>query len=153
MNGTRTMAEAARRPIEILLVEDNAGDARLAREAWREARVANHLTWVPDGAEALAYLRREREYAGASRPDLILLDLNIPCRDGREVLTEIKADAGLKRIPVVVLTTSQAEEDIRQAYRLCANCYISKPVDLDQFIQIVRTIEDFWLTVVTLPKD
>lgn len=139
-------------PIEILLVEDNAGDARLAQEALREAQVNNRLTWLADGAEALAFLRRERRYAEAPRPDLILLDLNIPRKDGREVLAAIKADAGLRRIPVLVLTTSQAQEDIRHAYRLNANSYISKPVDLDQFIAAVRAIEEFWLHTVSLPK-
>ncbi len=139
-------------PIEILLIEDNAGDARLAQEALREAQVSNRLTWLADGAEALAFLRRERRYAGAPRPDLILLDLNIPRKDGREVLAAIKSDTALRRIPVLVLTTSQAQEDIRHAYRLNANSYISKPVDLDQFIAAVRAIEEFWLHTVTLPK-
>lgn len=139
--------------IEILLVEDNAGDARLAREALREARVRNHLSWVSDGVEALAFLRREGKYAQAPRPDLILLDLNLPRKGGREVLSEIKADDALKRIPVVVLTTSQAEEDIARAYQLSANCYIAKPVDLDQFMRVVRNIEDFWLTIVRLPAE
>lgn len=139
--------------IEILLVEDNAGDARLAREALREARVRNHLSWVSDGVEAVAFLRREGKYAQAPRPDLILLDLNLPRKGGREVLSEIKADDALKRIPVVVLTTSQAEEDIARAYQLSANCYISKPVDLDQFMRVVKNIEDFWLTIVRLPAE
>ena len=139
-------------PIEILLIEDNAGDARLAQEALREARVRNHLTWLPDGVEALAYLRGDGRYAGARRPDLILLDLNIPRKDGREVLAAIKGDVQLRRIPVVILTTSQAQEDIQHAYQHSANGYISKPVDLDQFIAVVRAIEDFWLTTVTLPK-
>lgn len=141
------------KPIEILLIEDNAGDARLAKEALRDSKVANNLSWVPDGVEAMAYLRRENQYGEAPRPDLILLDLNLPRRDGREVLSAIKADERLKRIPVVILTTSQAEEDILKAYHLNANCYISKPVDLDQFIKVVRTIEDFWLTIVKLPSD
>lgn len=140
------------RPIEILLVEDNAGDARLAREALREARVSNRLTWLVDGVEALAYLRQEHAYVGAPRPDLILLDLNIPRKDGREVLAAIKNDDRLRRIPVVVLTTSQAQEDIQQAYRLSANSYISKPVDLDHFIDVVRAIEEFWLKTATLPN-
>lgn len=139
--------------IEILLVEDNAGDARLAREAFRDAQVRNRLSWVSDGVEALAFLRREGKYAQAPRPDLILLDLNLPRKGGREVLTEIKADDRLQRIPVVVLTTSQAEEDIARAYQLNANCYIAKPVDLDQFMRVVKTIEDFWLTVVRLPGE
>lgn len=141
------------KPIEILLIEDNAGDARLAKEALRDSKVANNLSWVPDGVEAMAYLRRESQYDKAPRPDLILLDLNLPRRDGREVLSAIKADEKLKRIPVVILTTSQAEEDILRAYHLNANCYISKPVDLDHFIKVVRTIEDFWLTIVKLPAD
>ena len=141
------------KPIEILLIEDNAGDARLAREALRDGKVANNLSWVPDGVEALAFLRREGKHLSAPRPDLILLDLNLPRKDGREVLSEIKADDRLKRIPVVILTTSQAEEDILKAYHLNANCYISKPVDLDQFIKVVKCIEDFWLTIVKLPTE
>jgi len=141
------------KPIEILLVEDNAGDARLAREALREAKVRNNLTWLSDGEEALAFLRREGKYSHAPRPDLILLDLNLPRKDGREVLTEIKSDDNFKRIPVVILTTSQAEEDILKAYHLNANCYIPKPVDLDRFLTVVKTIEDFWLTIVKLPPE
>src|SRR5262245_29176387 len=141
------------RPIEILLVEDNSGDARLAMEALQEAQVDNNLSWVSDGVEALAFLRREEPHAQAPRPDVILLDLNLPRKDGREVLAEIKAHDSFKRIPVVVLTTSQAEEDILKAYHLNANCYISKPVDLDQFIRVVRAIESFWLTTVRLPKE
>lgn len=141
------------KPIEILLVEDNAGDARLAKEAIREAKVRNNLTWVPDGVEALAYLRKEGKYTTAKRPDLILMDLNLPRKDGRELLAEIKADESLRRIPVVVLTTSQAEDDIQKAYHLYANCYISKPVDLDQFLKVVKSIEDFWLTIVKLPSE
>jgi len=143
----------AGRAIEIFLVEDNPGDARLAVEALREAKVKNHLNWVADGVEALAYLRREGKFANAVRPDLILLDLNLPRKDGREVLSEIKADEKLKRIPVVILTTSQAEEDILKAYHLSANCYITKPVDLEQFIKVVKSIEEFWLTIVKLPTD
>jgi len=141
------------KPIEILLIEDNAGDARLAREALRDAKVRNNLSWVSDGVEALAFLRHQGKYTQSPRPDLILLDLNLPRKDGREVLTEIKADEKLKRIPVVILTTSQAEEDILKAYHLNANCYISKPVDLDQFMKVVKTIEDFWLTIVRLPGE
>ena len=141
------------KPIEILLVEDNAGDARLAREALRDAKVRNNLTWLSDGEEALAFLRRQGKYSHAPRPDLILLDLNLPRKDGREVLTEIKADDNFKRIPVVILTTSQAEEDILKAYHLNANCYIPKPVDLDRFLTVVKTIEDFWLTIVKLPPE
>ncbi len=139
------------KPIEILLVEDNPGDARLALEALREAKVFNRLTWVADGVEAMACLRRQGKYADAPRPDLVLLDLNLPRKDGREVLAEIKADDALKRIPVVVLTTSQAEEDILRAYHLNANCYITKPVDLEQFMKVVKSIKDFWLTIVKLP--
>ena len=139
------------KPIEILLVEDNAGDARLAKEALRDARVRNNLNWVADGVDAMSYLRREGPFNAAVRPDLILLDLNLPRKDGREVLSEIKTDLAFKNIPVVILTTSQAEEDIQRAYHLNANCYISKPVDLDHFMRVVRTIEDFWLTIVKLP--
>ena len=140
-------------PVQILLVEDNAGDARLTQEALKEGRVPSHLNHVPDGVEALAFLRREGKYAHSPRPDLILLDLNLPRKDGREVLAEIKQDQQLKRIPVVVLTTSQSDEDIGRAYHLCANCYISKPVDLNQFFHVIRSIEDFWLTIVRLPKE
>jgi two-component system, chemotaxis family, response regulator Rcp1 len=141
------------KPIEILLIEDNPGDARLAQEALRDARVRNHLHWVPDGVEALSFLRREAKYLSAPRPDLILLDLNLPRKDGREVLTEIKADDRFRRIPVVILTTSQAHDDIQRAYHLNANCYIAKPVDFDQFTRIMKTIEDFWLTIVKLPTE
>ena len=141
------------REIEILLVEDNPGDARLTLEALKEAKVRNRLSHVVNGVEALAFLRREGEYATAPRPDLILLDLNLPRKDGREVLSEIKSDDKLKRIPVVVLTTSEAEEDVLRVYNLNANCYVSKPVDLDQFIKVVRSIEDFWLTIVKLPTE
>ena len=137
---------------EILLVEDNPGDVRLTREALKEGKVLNHLNVVDDGVEALAFLRREDKYANAVRPDLILLDLNLPKKDGREVLAEIKADAGLKKIPVVILTTSAAEQDILKTYDLHANCYITKPVDLEQFIKIVRLIEDFWFTIARLPS-
>ena len=139
------------RPIEILLVEDNPGDVRLTVEALKEGKVRNNLSVAKDGVEALAFLRREGGFAGAARPDLILLDLNLPKKDGREVLAEIKDDAVLRRIPVVVLTTSKAEEDILRTYDLHANCYITKPVDLDQFIAVVRSIDDFWLSVVRLP--
>ena len=139
------------RPVEILLVEDSPGDVRLTIEALKDARMRNTLHSVSDGVEALAFLRREEPYADKPRPDLILLDLNMPRMDGREVLAEIKADPDLKKIPVVVLTTSQAEQDILQSYNLHANCYISKPVDLDQFIDVVRSIESFWLSIVKLP--
>lgn len=138
-------------PIEILLVEDNAGDIRLTREALAEAKVSNNLAVARDGVEALEYLRREGPHSAATRPDIILLDLNMPRMDGRELLSHIKADAHLAAIPVVVLTTSKAEEDIVRSYQLHANCYITKPVDLDQFLKVVRSIEDFWLTVVRLP--
>jgi len=139
------------RTIEILLVEDNPGDARLTLEAFKEARVLNNINLVEDGVEALAYLRREGRYSDARQPDLILLDLNLPRKDGREVLEEIKTDELLKKIPVVVLTTSAAEEDIARAYTRHANCYITKPVDLDQFLRVVHSIESFWLTLVKLP--
>ncbi|MGH7768460.1 MAG: response regulator [Candidatus Binatia bacterium] len=135
----------------ILLVEDNPGDVRLTREALKEGKILNDLSVVGDGVEALAFLRREGAYAEAERPDLILLDLNLPKKDGREVLEEIKGDGDLKKIPVVVLTTSAAERDILNAYDLHANCYITKPVDLGQFIKVVQLIEDFWLTIVKLP--
>jgi CheY-like chemotaxis protein len=138
-------------PIEILLVEDNPGDVRLTREALRDGKVRNNLKVARDGLEALAMLRREGDYAGMPRPDLILLDLNMPRMDGREVLMELKNDPELRVIPVVVLTTSKADEDILRTYELNANCYITKPVDLAQFIHVVRSIEDFWLTVVRLP--
>jgi CheY-like chemotaxis protein len=141
------------RPAEILLVEDNPGDVRLTIEALRESKVANNLNVARDGVEALAYLRREGAYAGAVRPDLILLDLNMPRKDGREVLAEIKAEPALRTIPVVVLTTSRAEQDVLRSYELQANCYITKPVDLEQFITVVKSIENFWLTIVTLPNE
>ncbi len=139
------------KPIEILLVEDNPGDVRLTIEALKEAKVINHLTVLKDGVEALAFLRRQAPYAAAPRPHLILLDLNLPKMDGREVLAAIKADDSVKHIPVVVLTTSQDEQDVLKSYNLHANCYISKPVDLDQFVRVVRSIEDFWLGIVVLP--
>ena len=141
------------RPVQILLVEDNPGDVRLTMEALKEAKVVNRLTVVKDGIEALSLLRREGPHADAVRPDLILLDLNLPRKDGREVLAEIKADDDLKRIPVVVLTTSQDEQDVLKTYNLYANCYITKPVDLDQFITVVKSIEDFWLGIVVLPQN
>jgi two-component system, chemotaxis family, response regulator Rcp1 len=142
---------AAGRPIEILMVEDNPGDVRLTMEALRESKVRNNLHVAGDGVEAMAVLRREGQHAGAVRPDLILLDLNLPRMDGREVLSAIKSDAKLKTIPVVVLTTSRAEQDVLRSYELQANCYITKPVDLEQFLTVVRSIEDFWFTIVTLP--
>ncbi len=140
------------KPVEILLVEDNPGDVRLTIEGLREGKVRNNLQIVEDGAEALAYLKREGKYKDAVRPDLILLDLNLPKKDGREVLSEIKADEDLRHIPVVVLTSSKAEQDILRAYSLHANCYITKPVDLDQFISVVESIEDFWFSIVKLPR-
>ncbi len=140
------------RPIEILLVEDNPGDVRLTMEGLNEGKVRNNLHVAKDGVEALAFLRHEAQHSDAVRPDLILLDLNLPRKDGREVLSEIKADPTLKTIPVVVLTTSRAEQDVLQSYQLQANCYITKPVDLEQFITVVKSIEDFWLTIVSLPS-
>lgn len=139
--------------IELLLVEDNAGDVRLTIEAMKGVKIPLHLSVARDGVEALAFLRREGSYAQAPRPKLILLDLNMPRKDGRQVLAEIKADPGLRRIPVVVLTTSEAEQDIVKAYQLSANCYIVKPVDFVQFMQQIKSIEDFWLTIVKLPPD
>jgi CheY-like chemotaxis protein len=138
-------------PIEILLIEDNPGDVRLTKEALRDSKVINNLSVVSDGVQALEFLRREGRYADAVRPDVILLDLNLPRKDGREVLEEIKADPDLKRIPVVVITSSSSEEDVLRSYNLHANCYISKPVDLEQFIAVVRSIEDFWMGIVKLP--
>jgi chemotaxis family two-component system response regulator Rcp1 len=139
------------RPIEILMVEDNPGDIRLCVEALKEGKVRNRMHTVGDGEEALAFLRRQGPYAEAPRPDLILLDLNLPKKTGQEVLAEIKEDPDLRRIPVVILTVSEAEADILKTYNLHANCYITKPVDLDRFIEVVKSIEDFWLTVVMLP--
>ncbi|MBU1050225.1 response regulator [Candidatus Bipolaricaulota bacterium] len=141
------------RPVEILLVEDNAGDARLAQEALNDAKVRNRITWVKDGVEALAYLHGEGIYLGSVVPDVILLDLNMPKKDGRELLADIKTDTQLRRIPVVVLTVSEAEEDILKSYDLHANCYIKKPLDLDQFLTVVKSIENFWLTIVKLPNN
>lgn len=139
------------RPVEILLVEDNPGDVRLTREALKDVKLSNNLHWVPDGMEAMAFLRRWGQYTDAPRPDLILLDLNLPRKDGRQVLAEVKADEDLRRIPVVILTTSSSDEDIIRSYNLHANSYVTKPVDLDQFVRVVKSIEDFWLTIVTLP--
>jgi chemotaxis family two-component system response regulator Rcp1 len=138
--------------IEILLVEDSPGDVRLTREALRDGKVRNHLHVVPDGVQAMAFLRREGPYAEAPRPDLVLLDLNLPRKTGREVLQEVKSDPALAQIPVVVLTTSKADEDVVRAYESHANCFITKPVDFDQFLTVVRSIEDFWLTIVRLPR-
>jgi CheY-like chemotaxis protein len=144
-------AVGTRRPAEILLVEDNPGDVGLTRETLQDSKLLNHMSVVNNGVEAMAYLRRQGKYAEATRPDLILLDLNLPKKDGREVLAEIKVDDRLRRIPVVVLTTSSAEQDILQTYDLHANCYITKPVNLDQFSAVVRAIEEFWFTIVKLP--
>jgi CheY-like chemotaxis protein len=145
------MSNGVHKPIEILLVEDNPGDVRLTQEALREGKIGNSLHVVEDGESAMAFVRREGEFADMPRPDLILLDLNLPRMDGREVLAQIKADPDLKRIPVVVLTTSRAEEDVLKAYELNANCYITKPVDFEQFIKVVSAVEEFWLTIVRLP--
>ena len=144
-------ASGSSRAIEILMVEDNPGDVRLTREALKDAKVLVALNVATDGDEALKYLRRQPPHESATRPDLILLDLNLPKRDGREVLAAIKSDDSLKRIPVVILTTSRAEEDVMRAYQLNVNCYVTKPVDFEQFTRIVQAIEDFWLTIVTLP--
>ena len=140
------------KPVDILLVEDSPTDVLLAREALEHAKVLNTLHVVDDGVEALEFLRARGKYSGAARPDLVLLDLNLPRKDGREVLAEIKADPSLKLIPVVVLTTSKAEEDILRAYGLHANCFVTKPVDFDQFTNVVKAIENFWFTVVSLPQ-
>jgi chemotaxis family two-component system response regulator Rcp1 len=138
-------------PLDILLVEDNPGDARLAAEALKEGKLKNRLHIVHDGVEAISFLKRVNGYTASPRPHMIMLDLNLPRKDGREVLAEIKADDELKRIPVIVLTTSQADQDIAKAYGLHANCYITKPVDLDQFISVIRSVEEFWCSLVTLP--
>ena len=145
------MSEIHTIPVDLLLVEDSPGDVRLTMEALKEGRVINNLTVVHDGEEAIALLRRQGKYANAARPDLILLDLNLPRKSGLELLAEIKADPSLQQIPVVVLTTSRAEQDILRTYELHANCYIVKPVDLDQFIDVVQSIKNFWLAVVVLP--
>ena len=141
----------AHRLIEILMVEDNPGDVRLTREALKDSKILNQLHVVEDGVAALDFLYRRPPYESVQRPDLVLLDLNLPRMDGREVLATIKADPQLKLIPVVVLTTSEAEEDVLRAYHLAANCYVTKPVDLHQFNRIVQGIENFWLSIVTLP--
>jgi CheY-like chemotaxis protein len=140
------------RTVEVLLVEDNPGDIRLTQEAFKDGKICNHLSVVRDGVEAMTFLRREGPYANAPRPDLILLDLNLPRKDGRDVLAEIKAEEKLKRIPVVVLTTSNAEKDILKTKDLHASCYITKPVDFEQFIKVVKLIEDFWFTIIKLSK-
>jgi CheY-like chemotaxis protein len=146
---TRKQGEAP--PVEILLVEDNPGDYRLTQEALHEGKVYNNLHWAKDGVEALDFLHQRGKHADAPRPDIILLDLNLPKKDGREVLAEIKEDTDLKSIPVVILTTSKAEEDVLRSYDLHANCYVTKPVDLDKFIVVVQSIDRFWLTIATLP--
>ena len=138
-------------PVEILLVEDNPGDHRLTQEALHEGKVYNNLHWAKDGVEAIDFLKRRGRFKDAPRPDIILLDLNLPKKDGREVLSEIKQDDDLRYIPVVILTTSKAEEDVLKSYHLHANCYVTKPVDLEKFITVVQSIDRFWLTVVTLP--
>ena len=140
-------------PVEILLVEDNPGDVRLTKEALKEGKVYNNLHWAKDGVEAMEFLRQEGKSAKAPRPDIILLDLNLPKKDGREVLAFIKGDSRFKHIPVVILTTSEAEEDVLKSYELHANCYVTKPVDLEKFIHVVQSIDRFWLTVVTLPPN
>jgi CheY-like chemotaxis protein len=138
--------------IDILLVEDNAGDVRLTQEVLKDSKVRNILTVASNGEEALFCLRKQGKFKDCARPDLILLDLNLPIKDGREVLAQITADPDLKRIPVVILTTSKAEEDILKTYNLHANCYVTKPVDLEQFVKVVKTLEDFWLAIVKLPN-
>jgi chemotaxis family two-component system response regulator Rcp1 len=152
MWGEETMNnEEISKNIEILLVEDNPADIRLAQEAFKDAKVHNILYTVGDGVEAMAFLRQQGKYADVGRPDLILLDLNLPKKDGREVLAEIKTDEHLKLIPVVILTVSKDEEDILKTYNLHANCYITKPIDFEQFMKVVKSIEEFWLTIVKLP--
>ena len=143
----------AGRPIEILLVEDSSGDVRLTQEALKEGKVRNNMCVVNDGAEAMDFLRRKGRHAEAVRPDVILLDLNLPKKDGREVLAEVKIDEDLRRIPVIILTISGAEQDILETYNHHANCYITKPIEVDEFIKVMRSIEEFWLTVVTLPPN
>lgn len=147
------MNTALMRPIRILLVEDSPSDARLTLAALKLAKVTNEVTHVIDGVEAIDFLRRKGRYSDALRPDLILLDLNMPRKDGREVLAEIKVDPDLKVIPVVVMTTSEAEQDILASYRLHANCFVAKPVNFDRFMEVVRSIESFWLSIVLLPAE
>jgi CheY-like chemotaxis protein len=147
------MIQEINKRVEILLIEDNPGDVRLTMEALDDGKFNNNLSVVEDGEEALAYLWKKGRYVKATRPDLILLDLNLPKKDGRQVLEEIKADNDLKRIPVVILTTSRAEEDIYKAYNYNANCYITKPIGFDEFIKVVKSIEDFWLSIVKLPSE
>jgi chemotaxis family two-component system response regulator Rcp1 len=140
-------------PVRILLVEDNPGDVRLTKEAFREGKVNNEMYVVSDGVEALEFLRRENGYADRPHPDIVLLDLNLPRKDGREVLAELKQDAELRHIPVIVLTTSEAEGDVRESYDLHANCYIKKPVDISRFIDVLRALDEFWFSIVRLPGD
>ncbi len=146
------MFDGQTRPVHVLLVEDNPGDVRLMREALRNGDAAKKLDAVEDGEEALAYIRRQHPYSAAPKPDLIFLDLNLPKKDGREVLLEIKQDESLRRIPVVVLTTSEAERDIHRVYDLHANCYVKKPTDLDEYMEVIRACENFWLHIVRLPR-
>ena len=153
MSTPKTMSPSMGRPIEILLVEDSPSDTDLTVEALAAAKIRNRLSIVEDGVQAMEFLRRQGSYAQAPRPDLILLDLNLPRKDGRQVLEEVRSDGNLTSIPVVVLTASQAEKDILKAYALHANCYITKPVDFQQFLEVVKAIEDFWLTVVKLPPE
>ena len=148
-----TRKEGDAHPVEILLVEDNPGDYRLTQEALKEGKVYNNLYWARDGVEALDFLKQVGKFADAPRPDIILLDLNLPKKDGRQVLEEIKRDVNLRAIPVVILTTSKAEEDVLRSYDLHANCYVTKPVDLEKFIVVVKSIDVFWLTVATLPPN
>jgi chemotaxis family two-component system response regulator Rcp1 len=146
------MNSKATEPVDVLLIEDNPGDVRLTKEALKDAKLKIHMHVVGDGMEAMAFLRKQGKYAASPRPDLVLLDLNLPKKDGRQVLAEIKEDPDLKRIPVVIITTSKAEEDVLKSYNLHANCYVTKPLDLDQFITVVQSIEQFWLTIVKLPN-
>ena len=146
------MTATESRPIEILLVEDNPGDMRLTKEALRETKVNNHLHWVQDGSEALDFLHRRKQFADTPRPDIILLDLNLPKQDGHQVLRVIKNDVDLLQIPVVVLTTSNAEADVRKSYGLHANCYVTKPMEFENFINVIKTINQFWLTLAKLPS-
>ena len=150
-NRTRPMEKSEARAIEILLVEDSPSDTDLTLEALKDFKVRNHVSVVEDGVQAMQFLRRQGPYVQAPRPDLIMLDLNLPRKDGREVLADIKGDDNLRPIPIVVLTTSRADQDVLRAYQLSANCYINKPVDFNQFLEVVRSIESFWLYVVTLP--
>ena len=140
------------RPVEILLIEDNMGDVRLTQEAFKDSKILNNIYFVRDGVEAIEYLKMEGKYKGALRPDIILLDLDLPKKDGRKVLEEIKKDENLKRIPVIILTVSKADSDVLQSYGLHANCFITKPVSVDKFFSVVKMIEDFWFTIVKLPS-